>query len=364
MSKKSSRKRRRSKRKSEQTSHARFVARMEEKLLSHPDQTYSDELKIQASSDAISHRARRALVTSKARVESLLSVSQTVKRIKKVTTLDREQFFGVWDYIIVTLSLVSLLTMFMQLNRNTSPELVKLLHLFDWITCAVFFADFIIRLSLAPSKLAYLRWGWIDLISSIPALEQLRFGRIFRLVRILRAIRGAVASTKKVKLRDPFLSAVMIYFLCVFLGATSVLYLEAEVDGSNIKNARDAIWWAMVTVTTVGYGDFTPVTDEGRLLAVTLMSAGIGLFGVFSVQCTQYLLKRWQDDEVDKLEEIQTELSVVKTELISVQHTLNTLTEMMLLHYDQTRGLQEVSEEDSAVNPLPINQEGGRQADG
>jgi len=286
-------------------------------------------------------------------------VSKTVTRIKKV---DREQFFGVWDYVIIVLSIASLLTMLMQLNRDVSPELTKLLHLFDWITCAIFFVDFLIRLTLAPSKSGYLRWGWIDLISSIPALEQLRWGRIFRLVRILRAIRGAVASTKKMKLQDPFLSAVMIYFLCVFLGATSVLYLEAEIEGSNIKSARDAIWWAMVTVTTVGYGDFTPVTNEGRLLAVALMSAGIGLFGVFSVQCTQYLLKRWQDDESDKLSEIQTELGVVKSELQSVRDTLSTLTEMLSVQRDQQQNTR-VHREEHALTSLPTDQEDDPQAD-
>jgi voltage-gated potassium channel len=155
----------------------------------------------------------------------------------------------------------------------------------------------------------------------------------------------------------------MIYFLCVFLGATSVLYLEAEVDGSNIRSARDAIWWAMVTVTTVGYGDFTPVTNEGRLLAVTLMSAGIGLFGVFSVQCTQYLLKRWQDDEDDKLGEIQTELSRVKAELNSVKYTLTSLTELLSTRYERPQDRQSSREEMTATH-LPTVQEGDHQEDG
>ena len=332
---------------------------MTSELRDESPEVIAESLMEETRSERLVRRTQRALVTSKSRVESVLSVSQTVKRIK----VDRDQFFGVWDYVIIVLSLASLVTMFMQLNRGITLELAKLLNLFDLITCAIFFVDFLIRLSLAPSKLQYLRWGWIDLISSIPTLEQLRFGRIFRLIRILRAVKGAVASTRQIKLRDPFLSAVMIYFLCVFLGATSVLYLEAEVEGSNIRSARDAIWWAMVTVTTVGYGDFTPVTDEGRILAVTLMSAGIGLFGVFSVQCTQYLLKRWQDDESDKLEEIHTELGVVKAELLSVHHKLNTLTELISR---QRRGphVAQDAQVESTLSPLPRDLEDDHRGDG
>ena len=251
-----------------------------------------------------------------------LFISKAIQRIRAATDLDREQLFGMWDYLIISLSIASMFMIFMQLHRDLSPELTKLLRVFDWVTCAFFFIDFLLRLVVATSKRAYLKWGWIDLISSIPMLEAFRWGRVFRLIRIVRAVRGAVKSTQKIKVSDPFLSAVMIYSLCVFLGAASVLYLEAGVPGSNIKSARDAIWWAMVTVTTVGYGDFTPVTNEGRLLAVILMSSGIGLFGVFSVQCTQYLLKRWHDDEDHKIEQIQSELAEVRRELQQVHQLL------------------------------------------
>ena len=99
-----------------------------------------------------------------------LFISKAIQRIRAATDLGREQLFGMWDYLIISLSIASMFMIFMQLHRDLSPELTKLLRVFDWVTCAFFFIDFLLRLVVATSKRAYLKWGWIDLISSIPML--------------------------------------------------------------------------------------------------------------------------------------------------------------------------------------------------
>ena len=236
-----------------------------------------------------------------------------------------ERFYGLWDYLIILLSITSVGMIFVQQIDAVSSEFIKLFTLFDHIICGLFFFDFSFRLFTAPSKRAYLKWGWIDLISSIPILDQLRWGRMFRLLRIVRAIKGTMRGHQRLerKIQDPFISVILIAFLCVFLGAISVLHLEAGVEGSNIKSARDAIWWALVTVTTVGYGDFTPITNEGRLVAVVLMSAGIGIFGVFSVQCTQYLMSHQKKDEDKELKALKEEVRALRNELKFIGEQLN-----------------------------------------
>ena len=231
-------------------------------------------------------------------------------------------FYGLWDYLIIILSLVSVGMITIQVNDHTDPELQKLLQLFDLIICVFFFIDFLIRLLTARSKKQYLKWGWIDLISSLPMVDQLRWGRLWRLLRIVRAIKGTVRGQRKLKVQDPFISVIIITFLCIFLGTLSILYLESGIEGANIKTARDALWWVFATVTTVGYGDFTPVTNEGRLLAVFLMSAGIGIFGIFSVQCTQLILDKQKDEDEHELNKLRLELTEVKSELIEIKSLL------------------------------------------
>jgi voltage-gated potassium channel len=132
-----------------------------------------------------------------------------------------------------------------------------------------------------------MKWGWIDLISSIPTFDLLRYGRALRILRVLRVIR-AFRSTKnlvqfifKNKAQGAFTSVGIIALLLVVFSAVAILQVET-VPESNIKTAEDAIWWAYVTITTVGYGDRYPVTTEGRLIASVLMTAGVGLFGTFA----------------------------------------------------------------------------------
>ncbi len=258
-------------------------------------------------------------INDQARINSLLSNLRTYVRENEI------MFYGLWDYLIIILSLISVGMITLQLNAQSDPELVKLLRLFDLIICVFFFADFLLRLLTAHSKTKYLTWGWIDLISSLPMIDQLRWGRLWRLLRIVRAIKGTVRGQRKLKIQDPLISVLIITFLCIFLGTLSILYLESGVEGANIKTARDALWWVFATVTTVGYGDFTPITNEGRILAVLLMSAGIGIFGIFSVQCTQLILNKQKDEDEHELKKVRQELTELKSELSDIKALLHEL---------------------------------------
>jgi voltage-gated potassium channel len=85
----------------------------------------------------------------------------------------------------------------------------------------------------------------------------------------------------KNKAEGTFTSVGVIALLLVIFSALAILQVEDDPN-SNIKTAEDALWWAYVTITTVGYGDRFPVTTEGRLIASLLMTAGVGLFGTFA----------------------------------------------------------------------------------
>jgi len=166
-------------------------------------------------------------------------------------------------------------------------ETSLLLNYIDNGICIFFFLEFCIRFRRAENKLKFMKWGWIDLVSCIPMIGYLRAGRLLRLIRLLRIVR-AFRSTKNVidhifanKAQGAFTSVSIIAVLLVIFSAIGILQVE-NAPNSNIKTAEDAIWWAYVTITTVGYGDKFPVTTEGRIIAAILMTAGVGLFGTFT----------------------------------------------------------------------------------
>ncbi|KUJ62274.1 ion transporter [Flavobacteriaceae bacterium CRH] len=174
-------------------------------------------------------------------------------------------------------------------------ETSLLLNYIDNAICGFFFIEFCIRLKNAENKLKFMRWGWIDLVSCIPMINLLRAGRLLRLIRLLRIIR-AFRTTKNIvdhifanKAQGAFTSVSVLSILLVIFSAIGILQVENDPN-SNIRTAEDAIWWAYVTITTVGYGDKFPVTTEGRIIAAILMTAGVGLFGTFTAYVASWFV--------------------------------------------------------------------------
>jgi voltage-gated potassium channel len=192
-----------------------------------------------------------------------------------------------FDITILVLSIYILLALLIETFFKIPQELTRLLDIIDNFVCIIFLVDFLTRFIQAESKLKFMKWGWIDLLSSVPSINVLRYGRVVRVFRIFRLIR-AFRSTKNLihyvfqnRTKGAFSSVMLIALLMVIFSSIAILQFEVDPN-SNIKSAEDAIWWAFVTVTTVGYGDKFPVTTGGRIIGAMLMITGIGLFGTFT----------------------------------------------------------------------------------
>jgi len=181
------------------------------------------------------------------------------------------------------------------------PLVQDILVSIDVLFCLLFLIDFARSFSRAPSKRAYM-WprGIIDLLSSLPGivagnLAIFRFLRLFRVGRVARLLRGKGAKAMAVEFfthREQ--SAVYLIILAVILvitfGSIGEVIFEADAEGANITTAGDAIWWAFTTITTVGYGDQFPVTENGRIIAVLTMATGIAIFGVVTSILSSFIL--------------------------------------------------------------------------
>jgi voltage-gated potassium channel len=192
-----------------------------------------------------------------------------------------------WEVFVLLLSILSIVNLVLGLLpiADTSKSVV---YFIDGALTLVFLPDFLRRLAVASSKRAYFLHGGgiLDLLGSIP----LPGFRLLRLVRVTRAVRmlrryGASGMAKRFGDTAAQGSILLVIFVAiVVLEFSSIFILGAErgAPDANITTASDALWWGYVTITTVGYGDLFPVTNEGRIVGVFLMTIGVGLFSTFA----------------------------------------------------------------------------------
>lgn len=225
---------------------------------------------------------------------------------------------GPFQFAILVLSVLALAVVAADTFLTLPHEVSRILQGVDLIACAAFFTDFLLRFRAAESKWEFMRWGWLDLLASVPNLDVLRVARFVRILRVLRLLRG-IRSLQRLfsvmyrsKVRGGAVTVGLTMFLLVVFSSVGILLCETTAN-ANIRSAGDAVWWSVTTVTTVGYGDRYPVTAEGRMLAIGLMFAGVGMFGAFSGLIASAFLGRSDEKE----NAIAAELQSLRAELVA-----------------------------------------------
>jgi voltage-gated potassium channel len=193
-----------------------------------------------------------------------------------------------YEIFIGALSILSIgnLVLMYVITGDTALELV--LSVMNALFSAIFLGDFIFRISTAPkaSRYFFRGFGWADLLASLP-FPQFKILRLFRLLRVFRLLRELGPRTVwSTLIHDRANSALMTLLLMGILvlqfGSISILYVEENADGANITSASDALWYTIVTISTVGYGDQYPVTNAGRMIGTLIIVVGVGIFGTFT----------------------------------------------------------------------------------
>jgi voltage-gated potassium channel len=157
----------------------------------------------------------------------------------------------------------------------------------------IFVAEFAVRIGASFDRAAYLRGHWIDLVALIPAVRQFRILRLLRLLRLVRTFAGVYRALLHVErlLGNRQIAALGVVWMAVLFLTSMGLFVAEQGANELVDNPLDALWWGLVTMTTVGYGDIYPVTPEGRLAASVLLVLGIALFGVITATVTGLLIR-------------------------------------------------------------------------
>jgi voltage-gated potassium channel len=233
-----------------------------------------------------------------------------------------QRFSDAVDGPLLVLAILWLPVLIIPLVTTPSPPVAESLDAIDYFVWAMFVVEYLVKLYLAPSRWRFVRTHVIDLIVIIiPFLRPLRLARLLRVLKMARVatVLTEVLSRARSILTHKGLHFVLLSVVLIIAAAAGLEVLfESGHRGSNIHNFGDALWWAMVTVTTVGYGDKYPVTVEGRGVAVVLMLVGIGLVGTVTATVASYFVEQDQQKATVELEQRLDRIEQMLEQLLGV----------------------------------------------
>jgi len=197
-----------------------------------------------------------------------------------------------WDELLTFLAVIYLLAFSYPAFVDQVPSNAQFtIDSIQWFVLGMFAIDVTVGLIRSTDRKKYLKTHPLEILSV--ALPFLRPLRLLRLITIGSLIIQRVAVGRQFAIT---LKVFLFSILIAYIAAVQITIIERPVEGSNIKNFGDGLWWALTTVTTVGYGDKFPTSTEGRMIAFALMIVGISLVGVITASVAAWFVKMSQTE--------------------------------------------------------------------
>jgi voltage-gated potassium channel len=207
-----------------------------------------------------------------------------------------------YEIFVGVLSILSIVNIFLGYFYQDA-DMKGILDIMNGLFSIIFLGDFAYRMLTVPSKSQYFfrDFGWADLFASLP-LPQFKILRVFRLFRVYRLMtkigpKVIVNTLVKDRAGSALYVLLLMGILVLEFGALAVLKWEKVNPDANIKTASDAVWYVMVTISTVGYGDRYPTTDMGRIMGALVIIIGVGIFGTFTGFLANFFLSPAKKEE-------------------------------------------------------------------
>lgn len=207
------------------------------------------------------------------------------------------------DLVMFVLAILSILLLILEETTSLSHLQVKMIHDADFTIAMIFSVEYLVRFIQAPFKFKFFSKTWYELVASIPITNQTyRIFRVLRLFRILKVINPQQSITPSYNIKNAFkqfqyfqektriLQIITTAIVLILFASYAFYFFEGNIN-PKIHSLFDCVWWAMVSVTTIGYGDIYPVTFAGRIIAMLLMIFGIGIVAAISLSIANYYIK-------------------------------------------------------------------------
>ncbi len=220
-----------------------------------------------------------------------------------------------FDLVIQALIIISLLSFSFETLPNLDPEMYQLLGYIEAVTVILFTIEYLMRVYVADHRLTYMFsfYGIVDLLAILPfyltlgidmrslrTLRLLRLFRLFKLVRYNKAIERFVRAFSIA--REEIIVFVMVTVILLYLCAIGIYYFEHDAQPELFASIFHSMWWAVTTLTTVGYGDMYPITAGGRIFTFSILMLGLGIVAIPAGLLASALnkVRREDDEEVDE----------------------------------------------------------------
>ncbi|PWI30972.1 ion transporter [Flavobacteriaceae bacterium LYZ1037] len=235
------------------------------------------------------------------------------QRIKSIVEINDNKASKVFAIFIQVLILISIVTFTIETLPNLKPRTRSILYVIEVFSVIVFTLEYLMRIYVRDKKLKFIFsfFGIIDLLAILPfylsfgvdlrSLRALRFLRLFRILKLVRYNRAmnhfttAIKSAKEEILLFLFITLILIYF-----AAVGIYYFENEAQPEHFSSIFDSLWWAIVTLTTVGYGDVYPITVGGKVFTFFILLIGLGIVAIPTGIISSALTKSVDHNETEK----------------------------------------------------------------
>ena len=227
-------------------------------------------------------------------------------------------------YPLAVLGVAWLVIAIIILTKNANGSSSKILVGILFGLWAVLLAEYLARLAVSPDRRGYLKRRWVEPVTVV--VPPFQGWHVFGIEEMSLLVREGELRLEAILRHHSLFRVLIAAVATLVLGAWLVLLFEENIKGSNIHNFPDALWWAVVTVTTVGYGDRYPVSAGGRTVAVILMLIGIGLIGVLTATVASVFIKEHTDATKEEFKkghaDLGQQLAVISDRLADVERRL------------------------------------------
>lgn len=222
--------------------------------------------------------------------ECLIVMKERIKNLVEINDNKQSRYFA---FIIQFLILLSVVTFSIETVPDLEPQTRRILEYIEIICVIVFSIEYLLRIYVADHKLKFIFgfYGIIDLLAILPfylsfgidlrSLRALRFLRIFRILKLVRYNSAIHQFTQAIKMvKEQIFLFLFTTLILVYFSAVGIYYFENQVQPEHFSSIFESLWWAIITLTTVGYGDVYPITVGGKVFTFFILMIGLGIVAI------------------------------------------------------------------------------------